>query len=83
MEPNDALPRFTAPFTAAEARFIGLSADQLKGTAFVQVSHGIYRPAEWDFDLQAAARALSAGSPGAWISHVTAARLHGLVLPRA
>lgn len=81
MEPNDALPRFTAPFTAAEARFIGLSADQLKGTAFVQVSHGIYRPAEWDFDLQAAARALSAGSPGAWISHVTAARLHGLVLP--
>lgn len=39
------------------------------------------RPADLDFDLAAAARALSAVTPGAWISHVTAARLRCLCLP--
>jgi hypothetical protein len=41
----------------------------------------LYRPSDWDFELEAAARALSQVSPAAWISHVTAARLHGQLLP--
>ena len=61
---------------------MGLSPDQLRNSkAFSSVSHGIHRPAEWTFDLREAARALCAVSPGAWISHGTAARLHGLILP--
>jgi hypothetical protein len=45
------------------------------------VGRGLYRPSDWDFDLEPAARALSDISPGAWISHVTAARLRCQVLP--
>lgn len=81
MEPNDDLPNTFAPFSAAEARQLGLSQEQLRGKAFAKVSQGIHRPVDWDFDLRDAARALSAQSPGAWISHVTAARIHGLILP--
>lgn len=47
----------------------------------VHVGRGIYRPLDWNFELEAAARALSAASPGAWISHVTAARLRCQLLP--
>jgi Protein of unknown function (DUF559) len=47
----------------------------------INVGRGLYRPADWDFDLEGAARALSAASPGAWISHVTAARLRCQLLP--
>lgn len=72
----------SAPFTLKEARAAGLEQRQLRKEATIEgVSQGIYRPADWDFNLAAAARSLSAASPGAWISHVTAARLHGLWLP--
>lgn len=81
MEPNDDLPNVHAPFSAAEAKQLGLTSEQLRGKGFVQVSQGIHRPTDWDFDFTEAARALSAQSPGAWISHVSAARIHGLVLP--
>lgn len=81
MEPNDDLPNTHAPFSAAEARQLGLSQEHLRGKAFAKVSQGIHRPVDWDFDLREASRALSAQSPGAWISHVTAARIHGLILP--
>ncbi|UXM90867.1 endonuclease domain-containing protein [Paenarthrobacter sp. JL.01a] len=72
----------SAPFTLAEAIDAGLAPRDLWGRVSIEpVSKGIYRPSGWDFDLEAAARSLSAASPGAWISHVTAARLHGFPLP--
>ncbi|MCW3768586.1 endonuclease domain-containing protein [Paenarthrobacter sp. PAE-2] len=71
-----------APFTLSEAKAAGLQQTELwRRTDIHPVSRGLYRPVEWDFDLAAAARSLSAASPGAWISHVTAARLQGLFLP--
>lgn len=41
----------------------------------------LYLPAGWEFELRGLARALSAATPGAWISHLTAAVLLGLWLP--
>ncbi|SDX39527.1 Protein of unknown function [Arthrobacter sp. cf158] len=72
----------SAPFTIDEAKAAGFEHAQLRNQVSIEsVSQGIYRPASWDFDLAEAARSLSAASPGAWISHVTAAKLHGLFLP--
>ncbi|MEV7662951.1 DUF559 domain-containing protein [Paenarthrobacter sp. NPDC089316] len=72
----------SAPFTLTEAKAAGLAHVELWNRIGIQpVSKGIYRPADWDFDLEAAARSLSAASPGAWISHVTAAKLHNFSLP--
>ncbi|MDJ0315166.1 hypothetical protein [Arthrobacter sp. H35-D1] len=71
----------STPFTLGEAEALGISRDRLRGRGFAGVSHGLYRPASWDFELRDAARALCAATPGAWISHTTAARLHGLILP--
>lgn len=59
----------------------GVPLSRLRRKDVVNVGRGLYRPAAWDFDLEGAARVLSAASPGAWISHVTAARLRCLVLP--
>ncbi|CCQ48031.1 putative uncharacterized protein [Pseudarthrobacter siccitolerans] len=70
-----------APFTFGSARASGVTLDRLRRKDVVNVGRGLYRPADWDFDLEGAARALSAASPGAWISHVTAARLRRQVLP--
>lgn len=81
MEPSDAFSLAQAPFTYREALASGLTPDQLKNHQHINVSHGIYRPDGWDFDLRDAARVLSAASPGAWISHSTAARIHELILP--
>jgi hypothetical protein len=74
-------PLAVAPFTFGSARASGVTLDRLRRKDVVNVGRGLYRPADWDFDLEGAARALSAVSPGAWISHVTAARLRGQVLP--
>ena len=81
MEPQDACGIPPAPFTSNEARRLGISRTVLRRKGVEGISHGLYRPTSWDFELRAAARALSAATPGAWISHVTAARLHGLILP--
>ena len=75
------LPLATAPFTFVSARASGVTVDRLRCKDVVNVGRGLYRPADWDFDLEGAARALSAASPGAWISHVTAARLRCQLLP--
>ena len=69
------------PFTAGEASAGGLTRGDLRGRGVSGVSRGLYRPYGWDFDLRDASRALCAATPGAWISHSTAARLHELVLP--
>ena len=71
----------TAPFTFESARASGVSANRLRRKDVVHVGRGLYRPLDWSFELEAAARALSAASPGAWISHVTAARLRCQLLP--
>lgn len=54
---------------------------RLRRSDVAHVGRGLYRPSTWDFDLEDAARALSEASPGAWISHVTAARLRNSYLP--
>ncbi|MFJ4172008.1 endonuclease domain-containing protein [Paenarthrobacter sp. NPDC089714] len=72
----------SAPFTLNQAEAFGVGKRQLwKRSSIEGVSQGIFRPSDWEFDLASAARSLSAASPGAWISHVTAARLQGLYLP--
>ncbi|MEV7455924.1 hypothetical protein [Pseudarthrobacter oxydans] len=75
------LPLAAAPFTFSSAMSSGVPLSRLRRKDVINVSRGLYRPAGWDFDLEGAARALSAASPGAWISHVTAARLRCQLLP--
>lgn len=70
-----------APFTIDSARASGVSKARLRQKDVVHVGRGLYRPSDWNFELESAARALSAASPGAWISHVTAARLRCQLLP--
>jgi hypothetical protein len=83
MRKQDSLPSplATAPFTFGSARASGVTLDRLRRKDVVNVGRGLYRPVDWYFDLEGAARALSAASPGAWISHVTAARLRCQLLP--
>lgn len=81
MEDRDDAGIPAAPFTSAEARAVGISRSQLRNKGVEGISYGLYRPEGWVFELRSAARALCAAAPGAWISHVTAATLHELVLP--
>lgn len=83
MQKRETLPGHLAagPFTFDSARASGLSPNRLRRSDVVHVGRGLYRPSDWDFELEAAARALSAATPGAWISHVTAARLRCQLLP--
>ena len=70
-----------APFTFTSAMAAGVTPSRLRRNDVVHVSRGLYRPSAWSFELEDAARALSEVSPGAWVSHVTAARLHCQLLP--
>lgn len=70
-----------APFTFESARTSGVTPNRLRRNDVIHVGRGLYRPSGWDFDLEDAARALTAASLGAWISHVTAARLRCQLLP--
>ena len=83
MRPVSPLPAHleTIPFTVAEARAASLSRGRLRSSDLASAGRLLYLPAGWDFELPAMARAVSAATPGAWISHVTAARLLGLWLP--
>src|SRR6478672_5044501 len=74
-------PLISAPFTIADARSLGVPRTRLRHSDVIHISRGLYRPAGWNFELETAARALAAASPGAWISHVTAARLRCQILP--
>lgn len=74
-------PLGIAPFTFADARSLGVPKTRLRRSDIRHISRGLYRPAQWSFELETAARALSVASPGAWISHVTAARLRCQLLP--
>jgi Protein of unknown function (DUF559) len=70
-----------APFTVYEARAASLSSSRLRSSDLTSAGRLLYLPAGWEFELRALARALSAATPGAWISHLTAAVLLGLWLP--
>ena len=71
----------SAPFTLGSAKASGVPPNRLRRADVAHVSRELYRPTGWSFELEAAARALSAASPGAWISHVTAARIRSQNLP--
>jgi very-short-patch-repair endonuclease len=71
----------SAPFTLGSAKASGVPPNRLRRADVAHVSRELYRPTGWSFELEAAARALSAASPGAWISHVTAARIRSQILP--
>lgn len=83
MKPRTELPGLlsAAPFTVEDARSLGVPRTRLRQSDISHISRGLYRPAEWSFELEAAARALSVATPGAWISHVTSARLRCQLLP--
>ncbi|WP_077489915.1 hypothetical protein [Sinomonas mesophila] len=69
------------PFTSAEARLAGLTPTRLRAGDLERLSHGLYTPAHDDVPVLALARAVCAASPGAWVSHESAAALHGLPVP--
>ncbi len=71
----------SGPFTLTQAQAQGVPRSRLLRADVERVGRCLYRPIDWDFDLESAARALSAATPGAWISHVTAARLRCSCLP--
>ncbi|WP_211876614.1 DUF559 domain-containing protein [Pseudarthrobacter albicanus] len=83
MRPSAPLPAHlsAAPFTVQEARAASLSSGRLRSSDLVSAGRLVYLPAGWEFEIRSLARALSAATPGAWISHVTAAILLGLWLP--
>ncbi len=57
------------------------SATGLRSSDLTSAGGLIHVPAGWEFEIRSLARALSAATPGAWISHLTAAVLLGLWLP--
>ena len=83
MRPSSPLPTHlsSVPFTVHEARAAGLSNGRLRSSDLASEGRLLYLPAGWDFEIRELARALSAATPGAWISHLTAAVLLGLWLP--
>ena len=83
MRPPAPLPAHlsAAPFTVHEARAASLSAARLRSSDLASAGRLLYLPTGWEFELRGLARALSAATPGAWVSHLTAATLHGLWLP--
>ena len=83
MHPPAPLPAHlsTAPFTVYEARAASLGSARLRSSDLTSAGRLIHVPAGWEFELRSLARALSSATPGAWISHLTAAVLLGLWLP--
>lgn len=71
----------STPFTVNEAQAANISSGRLRSSDLVSAGRLLYLPASWEFELPGLARALSAATPGAWISHLTAAVLWGLWLP--
>lgn len=70
-----------APFTVYEARAASLGRARLRALDLTSAGRLIYLPGGWEYELRGLARALSAATPGGWISHLSAAVIHGLWLP--
>ncbi|MDD7836139.1 MULTISPECIES: endonuclease domain-containing protein [Paenarthrobacter] len=69
------------PFTIYESRELGVPRKRLRAKDIEDGGRLIYLPRGADVDLLERARVLTAATPGAWISHETAALLTGLGLP--
>ncbi|GGJ11308.1 hypothetical protein GCM10010052_06080 [Paenarthrobacter histidinolovorans] len=69
------------PFTVYESRALGVPRKRLRAKDIKDGGRLIYLPKETDPDLIERARVLTAATPGAWVSHETAAVLTGLGLP--
>lgn len=72
-------PALADPFTLAEARAAGLTAEQLRGTPFHRRHRGVYELAEGGnaLEVRCLAARLALPKPAAF-SHLTAAALYGL-----
>ncbi len=70
-----------APFTVYESRELGVPPKRLRAKDLSDGGRLIYLPAGRHLEVAERARVLAAATPGAWVSHETAAVLTGLGLP--
>lgn len=71
----------TRPFTTYESRMLGVAPKRLRAQDLSDGGRLIYLPSGREFVLAERCRVLAAATPGAWVSHATAAELTGLGLP--
>jgi hypothetical protein len=69
------------PFTVHDARALGVGPKRLRAQDLSDGGRLIYLPAGREVGLSERARVLAAATPGAWVSHESAALLTGLGLP--
>lgn len=69
------------PFTVYESRALGVPEKRLRGKDLVDGGRLIYLPKGRELDLRERARVVAEATPGAWVSHQTAAELTMLGLP--
>lgn len=69
------------PFTVYESRALGVAPKRLRASDVSDGGRLIYLPAGHEFALAERARVLAAATPGAWVSHESAAVLTRLGLP--
>ncbi|WP_223980435.1 hypothetical protein [Arthrobacter sp. NicSoilB8] len=69
------------PFTVYESRALGVPPKRLRAHDLSDGGRLIYLPAGRHLEIAERARVLAAATPGAWVSHETAAVLTGLGLP--
>ncbi|WP_332602777.1 hypothetical protein [Arthrobacter sp. S2(2024)] len=69
------------PFTVYESRVLGVAPKRLRARDMSDGGRLIYLPAGRDFEFAEQARVLAAATPGAWVSHESAAVLTRLGLP--
>lgn len=69
------------PFTVYESRALGVPEKRLRGKDLVDGGRLIYLPEGRELDLRERARVVAEATPGAWVSHETAAELTMLGLP--
>ncbi|MET3933001.1 hypothetical protein [Arthrobacter sp. OAP107] len=74
-------PLHQVPFTVYESRALGVTEKRLRAQDLAGGGRLIYLPKGRFLDLQARARVLATATPGAWVSHQTAAELTLLGLP--
>ena len=68
-------------FTRAQALEAGITAQRLRARDIERVARNVYRMTGCAEGLEIRARALSSANPEAWVSHQSAAALHGLWVP--
>lgn len=74
-------PLHQSPFTVYESRALGVPAKRLRAKDLADGGRLIYLPRGRELELRERARVLAAATPGAWVSHQTAAELTPLGLP--